>query len=1251
MALFKILRGSSAGLKDLPINDGWCYFTPDTGLFYIDYNGTRVPLNAEDAQTLSGASLVQALNSENLDKEILSAAAVDVIKENLELLIAAKQERITGTEGQVVVIGANGNPTVVNANLSTSGGIIDQNTGEIIKMWHGTVEEYDAIVEKDDNTIYILTDEIGSDIVANDIEYDNSVSGLLSTNVQNAIDEVYESISNIDHSAYSTATNLINGSSDGSLRSSGSEKETDSYALGKYSVALGTRTKASGGYGSFAVGMISYANGDSSQAEGTSCTANGHISHAEGFFTTANGQAQHVQGKGNIPDTTSAHIVGNGNVGSLSNAHTLDWEGNAWFAGDVYVGSTSGKNKDEGSKKLVTVDDIAQADWNQNDENASDYIKNRPFYDESISITFDGNIESKENIPQEGAPITMVKIHDTPINAEKFIGGYFEFIRNGSIYGYDITADSIQSMGTRELISEMIMIVHEAFDQGDGTIVSPGIWISVLHVDDNNFGYVSLLEASSIKTIDPQFVDYNPRNIKDMYYEEKYWIDEKVLIDNLSYNDWTPSNPIEFNLSDGAYYTVIWNGEEFNNVQCWAYDDYLILGGWGDEGYPFYINSDADRHFFAVGTEEESWESVTVIQNEQEVHNLKKIDSKYLPEMAPPYGEVEKEGYKVIVDNLSYSEYIFEPEIKISEPFSQDKIYDVILDGQLYEGLIPNNLDRLIIPGFSSGYETEFYNIGSGYNGELYIGVAHADAKQWSNITILERTNSEINYVDSKYIKDMYFVKDDGITVFIDNEEVEFAPDEYNENFYSSQYFIQGQFFNGNGNGQYPSKFIITWDGNEYALFPSNDRGSFYLGNINYRNGETGGYYPFYIMSGSEGEIWIITEDSSNFHTISIKRYDEEKVQTIPEKYLPEHLQFSKNLYSLNFDGIIDSIAKFSIDSNSNKLGYVGSPYKKVQLFEETNYTIRIGKNYYYAPFRREKNTGELGFGNFGLLNSQYDSPYEDTGETFCISYNDYGFKDMQIICNDLEETGFYRVRINGPAMAYNGGIRPEHIAAFPGSPLINDFCIAKTGSGSAASIPYYNSWTNIPDAYLIPNTGGWENPLEQTPGIYWQINKFYNDSKFIGKYGRLACIDNVWGMECFEIGDEPSDFKTYFSPMSAVKSVNGQFGDINIDIDTPIAEHNEDPQAHSDIREAIETAKTDVKNDLLNGAGEAYDTLKELGELIDDNKDAIDALREVATNKANKSDVYTKAEVDAAIAAAIEAAFANIAKAENTSF
>lgn len=99
------------------------------------------------------------MNGEGLDQEILSAAAVNEIKNNLELLIAAKQERITGTEGQAVVIGANGNPTVVDANLSASGGIINQNTGEIIKIWRGTKAEYNALETKSDDVMYIISDD------------------------------------------------------------------------------------------------------------------------------------------------------------------------------------------------------------------------------------------------------------------------------------------------------------------------------------------------------------------------------------------------------------------------------------------------------------------------------------------------------------------------------------------------------------------------------------------------------------------------------------------------------------------------------------------------------------------------------------------------------------------------------------------------------------------------------------------------------------------------------------------------------------------------------------------------------------------------------------------------------------------------------------------------------------------------------------------------------------------------------------
>ena len=124
-------------------------------------------------------------------------------------------------------------------------------------------------------------------------------------------------------------------------------------ASGDSSHAEGWKTIASGNR-SHAEGWETTSQNLCSHAEGQKTIASGDYSHAEGYNTTASGEYQHVQGKWNIADTTSAHIIGNGAFQNRSNAHTLDWSGNAWFAGDVYTGSTSGTNKDDGSKKLAT---------------------------------------------------------------------------------------------------------------------------------------------------------------------------------------------------------------------------------------------------------------------------------------------------------------------------------------------------------------------------------------------------------------------------------------------------------------------------------------------------------------------------------------------------------------------------------------------------------------------------------------------------------------------------------------------------------------------------------------------------------------------------------------------------------------------------------------------------------------------------------------------------------------------------------
>ena len=133
----------------------------------------------------------------------------------------------------------------------------------------------------------------------------------------------------------------------------------DTVASGDYSHAEGEGTTAEGKW-SHTEGKSTNTKGWASHAEGSETVAQGICSHAEGRFTVALGENQHVEGILNIEDTTSLHIVGNGTYTessgqkTKSNAHTLDKLGNAWFAGNVYVGSTSGTNKDDGSKKLAT---------------------------------------------------------------------------------------------------------------------------------------------------------------------------------------------------------------------------------------------------------------------------------------------------------------------------------------------------------------------------------------------------------------------------------------------------------------------------------------------------------------------------------------------------------------------------------------------------------------------------------------------------------------------------------------------------------------------------------------------------------------------------------------------------------------------------------------------------------------------------------------------------------------------------------
>lgn len=128
-----------------------------------------------------------------------------------------------------------------------------------------------------------------------------------------------------------------------------------SHSEGNLSIAYTKHSHVEGD--STIAGMLLESNQDENQyraahAEGIRCIARRAGSHAEGIDSIANANAQHVEGKYNIEDTANkyAHIIGNGSSSEKrSNAHTVDWSGNAWYSGEVYVGGT---NMTTGAKKL-----------------------------------------------------------------------------------------------------------------------------------------------------------------------------------------------------------------------------------------------------------------------------------------------------------------------------------------------------------------------------------------------------------------------------------------------------------------------------------------------------------------------------------------------------------------------------------------------------------------------------------------------------------------------------------------------------------------------------------------------------------------------------------------------------------------------------------------------------------------------------------------------------------------------------------
>ena len=247
--------------------------------------------------------------------------------------------------------------------LADRNGISDNSIKEGVNTVAGLKGFYYKAVDKTSKIIYLTKEQCLSPVydennleVEEDLTYsENAVGKVLSvcnnTKFENSLritkvesGKIYYELVDENEDPFETLEQITNFSVDDFSVWCHDCYDEGNVDLGFGAHAEGDSTKATN-RAAHSEGRDTHAYGQYSHAEGHQAKAYATGSHAEGLYTQADGEYQHVQGKYNILDTEGkyAHIVGNGTgTSSRSNAHTVDWEGNAEYAGDVIAKGCGG---------------------------------------------------------------------------------------------------------------------------------------------------------------------------------------------------------------------------------------------------------------------------------------------------------------------------------------------------------------------------------------------------------------------------------------------------------------------------------------------------------------------------------------------------------------------------------------------------------------------------------------------------------------------------------------------------------------------------------------------------------------------------------------------------------------------------------------------------------------------------------------------------------------------------------------------
>ena len=263
-----------------------------------------------------------------------------------------------------------------------------------------------------------------------------------------------------------------------------------------------------------------------------------------------------------------------------------------------------------------------QPDWNQNDETAADYVKNRPFYTgdpvETVLVE-----ESTVSFTDTGSGFYMGELQST---IEATLGEIYKV--SWDSVTYECTCISFNGMAAIGNLS----ITGAGSDTGEPfIIVTKGGQIQIATADTGSSHTISISGITiSVVKIDPKY-------IRDMYYTadpvETVLVEESTVAFAEDSGGYTAQFPSTVEVTAGETYKVSWDGTAYE-CACVLFRNVYTIGnlsiqGMGpDTGEPFLIVVKNGKSIF-IGTVDTSASHTISISSY--IESVVKINPKYLP--------------------------------------------------------------------------------------------------------------------------------------------------------------------------------------------------------------------------------------------------------------------------------------------------------------------------------------------------------------------------------------------------------------------------------------------------------------------------------------------------------------------------------------------------------------------------------------------------------------------------------------------